>query len=481
MQRSHHATQTVLPPSGNRLPQPVAAGNFVINLCSSTTPVALAQLNHAELKKFTFFVSRRREDRRERFRLHMGYFATQEDAEKLLELVREIYPAAWAGVAPGQKLRAAAAAKASALPPLSPAEIELPPVVSTDTQPSPVVAAAVPAVPAVALTPVPAAMPVAIPTAIPVVELVAPPAARAPAKTAKAARSDASDSVKTSARPAKPGKQATTDSLDSVRAAIASLDDRRDVTSDSLSSSQILKVLEIPAGAAVEASAAVTAAPPQAAGYAVQLRFSVKPIPMGEVPQLAIFDAYTLYNAEGNRDGRRWFGLRLGFFSDAASAKQVAHYVRSEFSEVAVVPVSERERNRATSKVEAAKQEQRAHSRLAETIESTGMFKLIEDRPRFEPGAALSLVEEEPAPASAEASAREEAQAGWPAARKPPMTLEETLEVLGANDLKFDTARKELLNATTARLIHHASHRKQPSRSKLAKLFDRLADRFGNL
>src|SRR4029079_10559854 len=50
---------------------------------------------------------------------------------------------------------------------------------------------------------------------------------------------------------------------------------------------------------------------------------------------------------EGNRDGRRWYGLRLGFFTDGVSAKQVAQYVRSEFTSVSVVPVTDRERTRA--------------------------------------------------------------------------------------------------------------------------------------
>src|ERR1700743_3296504 len=87
---------------------------FVIHLCGSTPPVSLTPPDHAGLKRFTFFVSRRREDGRERFRLHMGYFETQEEAEKLLDIVREIYPGAWAGLAPGQRLRAPAAAAASA-------------------------------------------------------------------------------------------------------------------------------------------------------------------------------------------------------------------------------------------------------------------------------------------------------------------------------------------------------------------------------
>ncbi|MBV8784424.1 MAG: hypothetical protein JOZ67_09575, partial [Gammaproteobacteria bacterium] len=65
---------------------------YVLNLCSSTTPMALAQNDLPELKRFQFFVSRRFEEGRERFRLHMGYFATLAEAEEWLGVVREIYP-----------------------------------------------------------------------------------------------------------------------------------------------------------------------------------------------------------------------------------------------------------------------------------------------------------------------------------------------------------------------------------------------------
>src|SRR5579871_2297463 len=91
-----------------------SAGPFVLNLCSSTTPMALAQTELPELKRFTFFVSRRFEEGRERFRLHMGHFATLAEAEEWLAVVREIYPGAWAGEAPGRKLRERAAAAAAA-------------------------------------------------------------------------------------------------------------------------------------------------------------------------------------------------------------------------------------------------------------------------------------------------------------------------------------------------------------------------------
>src|ERR1700692_4887367 len=90
------------------------SGPFVLHLCSSTTPMALAQTDLPELKRFTFFVSRRFEEGRERFRLHMGYFATLAEAEEWLSVVREIYPGAWAGETPGRKLRERAAAAAAA-------------------------------------------------------------------------------------------------------------------------------------------------------------------------------------------------------------------------------------------------------------------------------------------------------------------------------------------------------------------------------
>src|SRR5256886_17611105 len=91
-----------------------SAAPFVLNLCSSTTPMALAQTDLPELKRFTFFVSRRFEEGRERFRLHMGYFATLAEAREWLGALREIYPGAWAGEAPGRKLRERASAAAAA-------------------------------------------------------------------------------------------------------------------------------------------------------------------------------------------------------------------------------------------------------------------------------------------------------------------------------------------------------------------------------
>ena len=83
-----------------------ATGGFVINLTSSTTPMALSQPKDPTLAQYSFFVSRRLEDGRERFRLHMGYFETMQAADEMLAVVREVYPGAWASEAYGVEAKA---------------------------------------------------------------------------------------------------------------------------------------------------------------------------------------------------------------------------------------------------------------------------------------------------------------------------------------------------------------------------------------
>ena len=81
--------------------------------------------------------------------------------------------------------------------------------------------------------------------------------------------------------------------------------------------------------------------------FPVQLQWSVQPVDVKNLPRHPLFHAYTLYSAEGRRAGRTWFFIRLGFFSDAVSAKQVAHYLRADFASAAVVPVNPQERQQA--------------------------------------------------------------------------------------------------------------------------------------
>lgn len=87
-------------------------------------------------------------------------------------------------------------------------------------------------------------------------------------------------------------------------------------------------------------------APPGVQRYAIQLVRQPTPIDMTRIARPSIFQGYTLYRVQSERDGYRSYGLRLGFFTDAHSARLVAEYVKSQFPRCAAVPVSEREYTR---------------------------------------------------------------------------------------------------------------------------------------
>ncbi|MCC7462509.1 MAG: hypothetical protein IT480_08625 [Gammaproteobacteria bacterium] len=470
MQPASQATSSSFSPNGGSvLPAAGPEPGFVINLCASTTPMALPRHEHPELKRFTFFISRRREDGRERFRLHMGYFQTQEGAERLLELVREIYPAAWAGVAPGQRLRASAAAPEPAVPP--PSQV-MPPVVAEPLAAKP--AAELPAAPA--------------PATVPAAAIATPEPARSAAAQSLHSVRAAIDSLEPAKASAVALAVPPTVVMPELRAvpvvrpvaapapATAPLVRPAAPGSAALSDSQVLRVLEAPAATAAPRS--------ETAAYAVQLLWSVQQIDMGAVPQLAIFSAYTLYGAAGNRDGRRWYGLRLGFFTDAVSARQVANYVRSEFASVSIVPVSARERERALAAAPRTPLPETGTvaKKAAVSIASSGEFRLLDEPP---------AVARQTAPAATAAGTRtapgKRARLRTPAAgpdgaalpkRRAPLSLEETLEILGAGELKLQDGRDDPLNDSGIRHLHTEAIKSRRA-SRFTRLMDRLSERFG--
>jgi hypothetical protein len=68
----------------------------MITLWAGSLPPVLARLPDAQLRHLAVFSSRSREEGRERFRLHLGYFDDLSAAERILDRVREWYPSAWA-------------------------------------------------------------------------------------------------------------------------------------------------------------------------------------------------------------------------------------------------------------------------------------------------------------------------------------------------------------------------------------------------
>ncbi len=611
-----------------------ATGGFVINLTSSTTPMALSQPKDPTLAQYTFFVSRRREDGRERFRLHMGYFETLQAAEEMLAIVREVYPQAWAGEAPGKKLRANDAAKAATAPaPATPAA----PRASEPAIPAKPVAVAAPvrATPPVAAQPLPvvaqlpapaASAPVKAPAPVssaphpfastpppapkptfeepftlsdsepdfrtpdvPVVHPPAEPEAKAPPRAAPvvsqppqpvAAKPAPAKAVvppkpaaakpapKPAAKPAaarpaaaKPTVKATPATPPAVApkiaakvsapalqaatpapapkvpapeptvqmpalplSAIAAVTNVRQVIDelDDLSDTQTIRLLERHSpyregSREADVDEAIRVVKPEDAQamqaiksdvkrnapvlFAVQLDWSVTPFDMSKVAPLAIFNAYTLYTTEANREGRTWYGLRLGFFSDAVSAKQVAYYVRSDFKTVSVVPVTTIEKERATdlnaerSGIHRAANVKDGPAPTPQSISAStsGVFKLLEDdtperilqdvdgesSPRF-----FKPEAERPATPAAKAAAPDPKKAAATKSRKPgprgapkrdahaqvdEETLDQTLEILGASTLEIEG------NQDSG--VRHLRVKVDKKGSKFASLIERLSGR----
>ncbi len=186
-----------------------------------------------------------------------------------------------------------------------------------------------------------------------------------------------------------------------------------------------------------------------------------------------------MYTVEGSRDGRKWYGLRLGFFTDAISAKQVAYYVRSEFASVAVVPVSPQERSRAS-------EDDRKASGLAfprkTRQEPVDEFKLIDSEAEplpipaqaSKPRATVKPAAGGKATSNANASAAGR-RGGRVRAReqRSPQTLEETLEILGASQLEIDNGSGETLNDSGVRHLRVEVQKNTPFR----RLIDRLTER----
>ena len=78
----------------------------------------------------------------------------------------------------------------------------------------------------------------------------------------------------------------------------------------------------------------------------IQLAVSDAEFSPDAVPNLAIFEEFSLYSAVGYEGGKVMHALRLGFFTAEGPAEAVAGYLRSFFEAAAVTRVSAAERER---------------------------------------------------------------------------------------------------------------------------------------
>jgi hypothetical protein len=494
---------------------------FVINLCASTTPVALTQPTSPELKRYTFFVTRRREEGRERFRLHMGYFSSIAEAEALLVDVREVYPAAWVGPAPGNKPSPRIAAVPS-MPKASESLQAAAPAASAVLEEAPGTAAPLQAVESAPLEltlvedlPRAPLQQVANETALEdmsnVREVLA--ALDAAPATQPATQPAPQPVAQQAAAPAAPLTPKQELSLLETGAPMPDLDDSaiRMMTPED---TQTLRDIRLDTE---------NRAPPC---FAVQLMWSVTPIDMATLPVLAIFNAYTLYRVEGSRQGRRWYGVRLGFFTDVNAAKQVAYFMKADYRSVVVVPVTVKERSRATDDGESATVKAPvAKAQASVTKSSSGNFELLPtsaakpanasatsptvQTPVLDPALDFAPVGKTPVTptrqlqaGSAPIGAKLNRPGGAPAGKLPLQAgkkatgkrvvargrraepgqaapLDETLELLGASTLTLDEDKKSIIDDSALRRSADAG-KKKPGGLRFSKLLGRLSEKLGD-
>jgi hypothetical protein len=177
--------------------------------------------------------------------------------------------------------------------------------------------------------------------------------------------------------------------------------------------------------------------------FVVQLLRSNEPIKLGSVPALDIFRAYTLYLAEGSHEGDSWHALRLGFFSDAVSAKQVAHYARLNFATVAVVPINEGERTRASKKPVALAHLAGPPDRSIDELLAADQAQTAAEEQNKR--AAATKPVSAPAP-----PAPSQTRAITTPKQRPKDSLEQTLELLAASEL-WSNSEPDSLSETGVR------------------------------
>ena len=390
---------SMLPAAAHGTNAMAATELFVINLCASMTPMPAVPKNLKGFEKYKLYQVSRQEDGRRRFRLRLGFFTSEADAEWVLNSVRGLYPAAFTGCVNAEDLRYTGDAIPSTTPSVSPAAAPVPtaslisqPVVtpkpSVTVTPAPVKAAPAPvkanvvkpsAATAVAATPATNNKPVVAPA----------PAKPSPALTASipdptpqpAANTQSygqpfhvgrgvelpemdlelTDEHEILSAPAKPAPAPVAPQVKQPAAATA-----RNAAAASSAASRPAPA-NIPSSDGPIRSASIISPPKVVDDYvpildttltirtltkaeaedpnrpkwfAVQLAISEQPINLDTMPKLDIFAAYTLYCVATMEGNTIKHALRLGFFRENVSAEAVMGYLKAFFNQPSINQIS---------------------------------------------------------------------------------------------------------------------------------------------
>ena len=282
-------------------------GPFVINLSASSSPIDVPAKGVAGCSHAHVYQVHRIEDRRPRYRLRLGPFAREDDADTELLKVRDIYPSALTATADADDLRIIAALQVKA--PAAPSPTAKPAV------PTPVAAKLVetPVAPIpvkVVTTQVEAPMEL---TLVEEVEVVAKPVEKPAAKVVAPMSAAPKPAAAKQVSPEQPSQRAIKlESTQTVRA---------------------LTQLELEDDQA-------------SSWFAIQLSLAEEPFDPETLPNLDIFSVYRLYSVAGIDKGRIVHALRLGFFTEQIAAGAVASYLAAFYDKPTIKRVSAAERER---------------------------------------------------------------------------------------------------------------------------------------
>lgn len=287
------------------------AGPFVINLIASTVPISVPKPNFVEGCSASLYQIQRLEDRRMRYRLRLGPFLTEDQADATLTKVRDLYPGALTATADADDRRAITtleaklAQTATAAEPLPAREqtapLDLPALVKQARSPE---QTAVAEYSAVSVPTAPQEFPPTLPISSQVAPKTPPVPRRAPITHPVALAVP---------HPQKAGARGL--NLDSTRTI-------RALCAQELEGEDVLR------------------------WFVIQLELSEDAFDPETVPDLDIFSVYRLYSVAGIDQGKILHALRVGFFTEEIAARAVADYLGSFYDKPSVKRVSVAERER---------------------------------------------------------------------------------------------------------------------------------------
>jgi hypothetical protein len=306
-------------------------GPFVINLTTSSAPITLPAKSIAGCEHAQLYQLQRLEDRRPRYRLRVGPFASEDEADAILKIVRDTYPGALTATADSEDLRVIANLQPKAVPPpvAKPAAAIMPPRPAAHL-------AAVMAAP-------PAAKPAAAPPVLTVEQKVSvrTPAAKPPLSVMPAVVAPPVLRVEQKIAMRAPEPRHVPASVPAIKAATPAVPPAGPVHKlntplPDLESTQTVRALTQLELNDEQASR----------WFVIQLSLSEDAYDPETVPNLDIFSVYRLYCVAGIDQGRIVHALRLGFFSEEIAASAVASYLAAFYDKPAIKRVSSAERQR---------------------------------------------------------------------------------------------------------------------------------------